>query len=214
MSRISYRATVSFWMLPILGSTLLAACVELSAPRVASRNLYTLELEQVSSPAKLKRDLVLSVSEPNALAGLDTSQMAYVQQPYELSYYASSRWVDTPARMLGPLIVRSLAQKDAFLAVTQSASAMPADIRLDTELVRFQQEFLLRPSRVRITLIARLIDVRGKRLLGVLQIDEFENAGSEDAYGGVVAANRLVQRVLAELAEFCASESGKVLKSD
>jgi len=48
-----------------------------------------------------------------------------------------------------------------------------------------------------------LIDVRGKRLLAVHQFDGFEDSSSDDAYGGVAAANLLVQRVLGELAEFC-----------
>jgi cholesterol transport system auxiliary component len=204
----SYRA------LQVLTSTLLlAACSGLSAPQVASQNIYVLEAEPAIQAAQVKRDLVLSVSVPRSLAGFDTLQMAYVQQPHELNYFATSRWADTPARMLEPLIAHALEQTQSFRAVVQTSGAIPADVRLDIELVRLQQDFKTRPSRVLLTLRVQLIDVRGKRLLAAKQFDEVENAASDDAYGGVTAANRLVQRVLGELAEFCVNASDHELKT-
>ena len=205
---IFYRA------LQVLTSTLLlAACNGLSAPQVASQNIYVLEAGPAIQATQVKRDLVLAVSVPRALPGFDTPQMAYVQQPHELNYFATSRWADTPARMLEPLIAQAIVQTESFRAVVQAAGAIPADVRLDTELVRLQQDFKTRPSRVQLTLRAQLIDVRGKRLLAAQQFDEAENAASDDAYGGVTAANRLVQRVLGELAEFCVNASDHELKS-
>ena len=76
-----------------------------------------------------------------------------------------------------------------------------------TLILLLQQNFEMRPSRVQLTLHAQLIDVQGKRVLAVNQFDESENATSEDAYGGVTAANRLVQRALVQLASFCVSAS-------
>jgi cholesterol transport system auxiliary component len=139
--------------------------------------------------------------------------MAYVQQPHGLNYFAASRWADTPARMLGPLIAHALEETESFRAVVQTSGTLPADLRLDIELVRLQQDFKARPSRVQLTLRAQLIDVRGKRLLAVQQFDDIETAATDDAFGGVAAANRLVQRVLGGLAEFCVKAPGRELKS-
>jgi hypothetical protein len=47
----------------------------------------------------------------------------------------------------------------------------------------------------------------GKRVIAVKLFDEAENATSDDAYGGVIAANRLVQRMSGELAAFCVNAS-------
>lgn len=196
----------------LVAALLLAACGGLTAPQVASQNIYVLESGPAIQAAQVKRDLVLAVSAPRVLAGFDTPRMAYVQQFHELNYFATNRWADTPARMLGPLIAHALEQTESFRAVVQTSGAIPADVRLDTELVRLQQDFKTRPSRVQITLRAQLIDVRGKRLLAARQFDEVETAASDDAYGGVAAANRLVQRVLGELAEFCVDASGHELK--
>jgi len=213
MNNNGYRF-ITYRTLQIMASTLmLAACSGLSPPHVTSQNIYVLESGTVIDQAQAKRDLVLAVSMPRALSGFDTSRMAYVKQPHELNYFATSRWADAPAKMLGPLVAHALEQRKGFKAVVQTSAALPADVRLDIELVRLQQDFTTRPSRVQLTLWVQLIDVRGKRLLAVREFDEFENASSEDAYGGVIAANRLVQRVLGELAEFSASASDHEFKS-
>jgi len=205
---IPYRS-----LMVLTATLLLAACSSFNAPQVASQNIYVLEAGPAIQAAQVKHDLVLAVSVPNSRPGFDTSQMAYVQQSHELSYFAASRWADTPARMLEPLIAQAMMQTGSFRAVVQTAGAIPADVRLDIELVRLQQDFQTRPSRVQLTLRAQLIDVRGKRLLAAQQFDEVENSASNDAYGGVAAANRLVQRVLGELAEFCINAPDHELKS-
>ena len=51
------------------------------------------------------------------------------------------------------------------------------------------------------------MDVHSKRVLAVKLFDEAENAASDDPYGGVIAANRALQRVLAQVADFCIDAS-------
>ncbi|OGS93526.1 MAG: hypothetical protein A3K04_03830 [Gallionellales bacterium RBG_16_56_9] len=144
---------------------------------------------------------------PRARPGFDTPQMVYLRQPNELDYFVTNRWADTPSRMLGPLLAQALEQTGSFRAIVQTPGVVPADIRLDTELIRLQHDFGTQPSRVQLTLRAQLIDVGGKRVLAVKLFDEAENATSDDAYGGVIAANRVLQRVLGQLADFCINES-------
>jgi len=183
---------------------LLAGCTGLpSAPQVESTNTYVLDAQPVIKAAQVKRDRVLAVSPPRARPGFDTPRMAYLRQPHELDYFAANQWADTPARMLEPLLAQVLEQTGSFRAVVQTSGVIPADVRLDTELIRLQHDFSTRPSRVQLTLRAQLIDVRSKRVLAVKLFDEAENAASDDAYGGVTAANRALQRVLAQLADFC-----------
>ena len=186
---------------------LLAGCTGFSAPQVASENIYVLEALRVTKPANVQRNLVLAISEPRARPGFDTSRMVYVQQLHELNYFVASRWADTPAHMLEPLLVQAMEQTGGFRAVVQTPGAVPADVRLDTELIRLQHDFVTRPSRVQLTLRAQLIDVRGQRVLAVKQFDESENAASDNAYGGVTTANRVLQGMLDQLADFCVNAS-------
>lgn len=190
-----------------LAMTLLGGCSSLLPSAPPPDNLYLLEANLLSIPARSapppKHDLVLAVSMPRARAGFDTAQMIWVRQAHGLEVYSRNRWADTPARMLAPLLAQTLERSGAFHAVVQTPSAVSAVLRLDTELIRLQQDFSVRPSRVQFTLGAQLIDIGTRRVIASAEFDETENAATEDAYGGVRAANRALERLLVRLAAFC-----------
>jgi cholesterol transport system auxiliary component len=174
-------------------------------PPLPPDNIYLLEVASITPVASVRRDVVLAVSPPRARAGFDTARMVWVRQAHGIETYARNRWADAPARMLAPLIRQALDQSGAFRAVTPSASGIAANLRLDTELVRLQQDFTVQPSELRLTLAAQLIDTASQRVIATAEFDETEKCESEDAYGGVRAANRALERLLARLAEFCAT---------
>ena len=145
----------------------------------------------------------LVVNPPQASAGFDSQRIIYVRKAHQLEYFAHSEWVDTPARMLAPLIVAAVDKSGAFRAVVSTPSAAAGDLRLDTEIVRLQHEFGSRPSRVRLSLRATLTDNATRQVLARIDFDSVADAASEDAYGGVVAANHATRVVLQSLAVFC-----------
>lgn len=151
----------------------------------------------------------LVVDAPRAAAGFDTTHIVYVRRAHEIEYFAHSEWVDAPAQMLAPLLVRALEQSGAFRAVLRAPSAAAADLRLDTELIRLQQGFDSTPSRVRLTLRAVLTDVATRRVVAAREFDASVAAPSDDPYGGVAAANLAAKRVLADLAAFCAEAAAR-----
>lgn len=146
----------------------------------------------------------LIVNPPHAAAGFDSPHIMYVREAHKLEYFAHSEWVDTPARMLAPLLVAAMENTGAFRAVVPTPSAAAGELRLDTEIIRLQQEFDSPPSRVRFTLRAYLVDDKTRRVLAWREFEAAVPAASDDPYGGVVAANRAVQTVLKDLAAFCA----------
>jgi cholesterol transport system auxiliary component len=155
------------------------------------------------------QDLVLAVSPSRAWPGFDTPQMAYAREPQELGYFVKSRWADSPSRMLSPILARALAADGRFVAVVSTPSTVPADLRLDTEIVRLLQDFAMRPSRAQLTVRAQLLDLRSMRVLATREFNEFEPASSEDAAGGAGAVNRALGRLLRQLADFCVEQSGR-----
>ncbi len=197
----------------ILALVLLGGCSALLPPPPPPDNIYLLEartapvaaLARPVSPPK--HDLVLAVSMPRARAGFDTAQMVWVRQAHRLEVYSRNRWADTPARMLAPLLAQTLERSGAFHAVMQTPSGVSAVLRLDTELIRLQQDFSVQPSKVRFTLGAQLIDIGTRRVIASAEFDETENAATEDAYGGVRAANLALERLLVRLAAFCAEHA-------
>jgi len=146
----------------------------------------------------------ISVATPRAAPGLEGRGMVYVQREHEIRYFARSEWVDSPARMLAPLLARALEANGVFHVVNGTAGE-PARLRLETELVRLQQEFTPRTSQVRLVLRVQLVDVAGRRTLGEREIEIVEPAPSDDPYGGVVAANAAAARAVSEVAAECAT---------
>ena len=189
-------------------SVLFGGCTGLQPASVEPPNLHVLDARPAAVTATEKRDLVLEVSATRAWPGFDTLQMAYVKRPHEIDYYANSRWADAPARMVSPLLARALEQTGAFRAIVQPPTVAPPDLRLVSELIMLQQNFGVLPSRVELALRVQLLDVLGKRVLATRTFEATETAGSDDAYGGVVAANAALQRVLGEVTAFCIAESG------
>jgi cholesterol transport system auxiliary component len=188
----------------VLLSCALTACV---VPRSTDNPVHTFLLTiDESAWRRVSRGQpgihgVLVVGLPQAEAGFEQPRMAYLQRPYEVSYYATNVWVDTPARMLAPLLVQSLERHRASgVWWCPMPTAVRGDYRLDISGLVVQQEFLQRPSGTRIRLRAQLTETKEQRIMGVRSLESFEPAPSEDAYGGVLAANRAVTRVL-EIAE-------------
>jgi cholesterol transport system auxiliary component len=146
----------------------------------------------------------LIVHATQAAAGFDSARMLYTRKAHQLEAYTQSEWVDTPARMLAPWIVSAASSSAAFRAVVMAPSAAASDLRLETELLRLQHEFGETPSRVRLVLRATLTDSATRHVLARREFDVLADAPSEDAYGGVIAANHAAQSLMQALAAFCA----------
>ncbi len=152
---------------------------------------------------ELKAAPTLIVNPPSAASGYDSEHIIYVRGPHTREYFSHSAWIDTPARMLAPLIVAAVENGGAFQAVLLAPSVAAGDIRLDTEIVRLEQSFVDPQSGVRFTLRAYLVDDATRRVIAWREFDETVAAASEDPHGGVVAANRAVQIVMENLSTFC-----------
>jgi cholesterol transport system auxiliary component len=131
--------------------------------------------------------------------------MVYVRQPQTQEVYANSVWTDTPARMLAPLLVAHLQQRGPFRAVLLAPSAAKAGLRLDTTILRLQQDFLQVPSTLHLRLQVTLMDNSTREVLAWRTVDVMQNASSEDAAGGALAAQMAVQQGLQEVAVFLQS---------
>lgn len=184
----------------VAASSLGVGCGLLQAPPADAPTLHLLDALPARVEAAPRREVVLAISPPRAAPGYDTAAMVYLRRPHALEHYATHRWADTPARMLGQLLTRTLDDAGAFRAVVASGSSAPADLRLDTEVVRLQQSFLVRPSRAELTLRAQLVDLAGRRVLAMRYVEVTHDAATDDAAGGVAAANAALARALAQLA--------------
>ncbi len=198
------------WVTPaaiLATALLLGGCSALRPSTAAPPNLYALD-DSGATPRPITPNhpnagkTTLIVSPTRAAAGFDSQRIMYLREPHKLEYFSQNEWVDTPARMLGPLMVRAIEAKEVFRAVALSAGTSTGELRLDTEIIRLQQDFQSKPSQVRFTLRAYLVDDTSRRVLAWREFDSSVPASHDDPYGGVIAANEAVQRVLQSLSIF------------
>lgn len=150
------------------------------------------------------------VALPNAAPGFDSTRMVYLREPQALQAYAYAEWVDTPSRLLLPLMVQALQHTGAFRAVLQAPSSAIGVLRLETELLRLQHDYTLSPSVVRLTLRAVLLETATRKPLATREFDARVPAPSDSPAGCVAAAATATRQVLAELATFVSSYAAPV----
>ncbi|MCW5794621.1 MAG: membrane integrity-associated transporter subunit PqiC [Nitrospira sp.] len=203
------RSRVTGWVGLVLAVYTASGCVlprsEDSAVRtfVLMREETDREAAPAGAPAGMHGVLVVAV--PQAAPGFEQPRIAYLRRPSEVSYYANHVWADSPSRMVLPLLVRSLDTTGLWRTVVPMPTGIKGDYQLDLSGLVVQQEFLQQPSRSRVQVRAHLVDVKAQRVLGARNFEALEPAPSEDAYGGVLAADRAVATVLATMNEWIAS---------
>lgn len=177
-----------------------AGCLSL---RTDSSKIHTYQLSLDGWPSEVRHGKpdgpVLLVSPPQAEPGFETQRMVYVKRPYELEYYAVNQWADTPVKMFLPLLVQTLNQSGIWRDVVPVSGSVPGDYRFDSYAFALQHEFTQQPSRVRVTVRAQLVDIKRSTIVGTQTFEAIELAQSENAYGGVLAANRAVGGLLDQI---------------
>jgi cholesterol transport system auxiliary component len=202
------RATVAALML-----VLMAGCAGTLLPKPpASPARFTLDNGQAAQPAggvlpAAARTLV--VARPRPAPGYDSTRMVYLRRAQELESFAFHEWVEPPAQMLAPLLLRALQDSGAFRAVLLAPSAASGAWQLETELIRLHQDFSRTPSQVRLTLRAVLVDSASRQVVAWREFDQQVAAVSDDPTGGVAAAREATQQMLVALAAFASEQAAR-----
>lgn len=180
---------------------LISGCSGLSTQNTIKH--YVLHVDTQTLPISSKKSQskkVLQVAIPKAAAGFDSPALLYLKQDYELNEYSKSRWIDTPARMLLPLLVQSLEHSQQFAAVLSASNAqLGGELRLETEIIRLQQDFRHTPTQVELVARVHLLDMVKHEILLAKTLSIKKTAPTADAQGGVMATNMAVQALLTQL---------------
>jgi len=196
-----HRRGLTFTVL--LAAVWLAGCSILPKPEPQAFERYVLEPRIVPGAPTAAAGPVLLVAVPQARSDLDTPRMAYRQQDFDIRYFARSRWADTPPQLLLSGLTAALEQSGRFAAVLRAGSPAAPDLRLDTELLDFSQDFRVRPSEFRLRLRVQLVDLAARRVVASRTFEAHRAAPEESPYGGVQAANAAWQALLPEVVDYC-----------
>jgi cholesterol transport system auxiliary component len=195
--------------------TLLTACGALERTGEPPPVFYALDgnaptgLAPANAPVAASAPTLL-ISTPQAAPGFASWRIIYLRVAHRPEYFANNEWIDTPPRMLAPLLASALEGSGAFRAIVLAPSATAGELRLDVSIVRLQHEFFTSPSQIRLTLRAHLVDNKTRQVLAWREFDETLAAPQDSPYGGVVAANAALRKVLDALAAFTADAAAKL----
>lgn len=159
-------------------------------------------------PARRSSGKTLLVTVPRAAPGFDSNRIAYTREPPKLDYYQNNVWSDTPAKMLLPILVRAFEATGAFKAVVSPPAPALVNLRVDVDVIRLQQEFMIQPSQVRLMARVKVVDMKSGHVLGTQVFEALEPAPSEDAYGAARAASAAVRKVLGGMIPFVLRYAG------
>ena len=186
----------------LVTSALLTGCL-LPRDQTPPPQAYLLEVGAYVPPSVGRSGgKTLLVTVPGAAPGFDSNRIAYTRDPPKLDYYNDSVWSDTPARMLLPVFVQAFESTGAFRAVVSPPSPALADLRVDVEVIRLQQEFMIQPSQLRLTARIKIMDMKSGLVLNTQVFEARAPAPSDDAAGAARAANAAVQKILGEMVPF------------
>ena len=202
-----------FYIFLLLSLPFVAGCNALLTKQPLQMTYYSLESSQTQSPDQLSpssnlKSPTLIIHMPTANTGFNTRRMMYTQTLHQLEYFAKNEWIDTPARMLQPLLVSAIEKTAGFNAVLPKYGSVKSDIRLESEIVQLIQIFNTKPSlrkssKVQFTLRATIIDNTTNKVIAHQEFNEVVDAESDDPVGGVTAANLAVNKALEKLSIFC-----------
>lgn len=210
MKRIGCLAKLKITQFFVIASSLaiLTSCASLlpvPPPKITFYALGNINSKvQATQPAVSSTKPTIIINTPRAAAGFNSQHMMYVREAYKLEYFAQNEWIDTPSRMLAPLLVSTVQNSQVFHAVVQSPSNIVADFRLDTEIVSLQQNFETKPSTVQFKLRIYVVNNVTRKVIAWHEFEDTVVSKSENAAGGAEAANLAVQSVLNKVAAFCA----------
>lgn len=179
----------------------LSGCSLLSPVEVKPPHKYMLSEIPVYVPQQT-HSTTLFVSEPDTRPIYNTTQMAYMTHPYQISFYRDNEWSETPSQLLRPLIVKTLQKSCFFHAVVTPPYMGSYDYSLSTNILEFVQDFTACPAMLRLTLKAQLMKGTTNQVIATQEFSINEPILQRSAYAGVIAANHATPVMLRKLVNF------------
>ncbi|HGF1463331.1 TPA: ABC-type transport auxiliary lipoprotein family protein [Legionella pneumophila] len=186
----------------ILGILTLMSC---SPVKVPVTNEYQLTAYSTKQLTRKPRPITIQVTVPEAVAGYQTEEMLYMKKSFKLEPFVKNAWTSPPADMLFPLLVQSLQSSGYFYAVTSSPYSEEADYRLDTQLLKLEQNFIKKPSVLEFSAKIVLTHISDNQIIGSRIVSLQIPCSQDTPYGGVIAANQATFRFTATATDFVVS---------
>lgn len=151
---------------------------------------------------------IIMVMIPDANPYYRTTEMAYEIKPHQVSYFTRNAWAEPPAKMLQPLVVKTLQNTHHYRAVVSPPVTGNYDYMLTTQILVLRANLDNRAAVYEVTIRAQMFNAHSNRAVATKDITVYEPIIGCTFYNKVQAANRAVAKVLAQIARFSVRTTG------
>jgi cholesterol transport system auxiliary component len=177
-----------------------SACSLTPSPESITTYRLTVELPLNPKQAVQPLNLSLRVNKPNASGYLATTRIVVMTENNQLSVYKGAQWHETTPLMVRNHLLDTFRQTQLISFISGDDKQLAAQVELDSDLRAFQTEYRKEKHLISLTLAARLVNPKEKKIIASQVFNEQISAKSEqlsdvmDAF--VVAQNQLSQSVV------------------
>lgn len=150
----------------------------------------------------------LLVMRPDINPVYNTTRIAFTMQPYQISYYAVSHWIETPADMLTPLLMATIKKTNRFKTIITPPFVGHYDYALRSQIKTLLIDYTQRIPVMRINIQAELMTASSGRIVSSREFSAAVPLPQKSPYGAVLAANCGTEKILADIAKWTVGRAG------
>ncbi len=191
---------------------LLSGCAgNLIGPPPAGR-IYTLSPSFATGGSGQKVDWALAIDRPEVPGGLDSDRIALFQPEGMQDFYADATWPDRLPALVQRALLDGFEASGRIAAVSREQDALHADYALMTEVKDFSARYATRDGipTVTVTIMAKLVAVHGRRIIGSLTASHSEAAGANSAAAVAQALTEQLRRAVLDIVGWALSQPSPV----
>jgi cholesterol transport system auxiliary component len=186
----------------LLLTGILTACSILPPIKTETPKQYVINTIPAHIPHRDGSTLNLLINKPRTNPFYNTTQIAYSEKPFQISYFVKSRWAETPSQMLYPLIVQTLEATHSFHSIGIPSSLAQYDFIINTNILELQQNYVRNPPVVSLKMQVDIVNAKNNTIVDSEEFSVTQNISQDNPYAGTVATNQATAILLEKLAGF------------
>jgi len=185
-----------------MSAAALTSCSIFSPVTTNPSTEYSFTQIPASHHSRYRSSRIVMVMTPDAEPYYKSTQIAYEMQPHQVSYFTQNTWAEPPARMLQPLLVKTLQNTNRYRAIVAPPVTGNYDYMLTTQILNLRVKYDTHPATFEVTLRAQIFNANSNKAIATKEITVDEPICNGPFYTRIVAANYAVSRALAQIANF------------
>lgn len=143
---------------------------------------------------------ILMVLKPDTSPAYNTTRMAFSSRPFQISYYSSSHWAETPSDMFLTLIADTMQKTHHYRAIVTPPFTGRFNYALRTNINELLIDYTKPQAMLNLSLQAQLLSGTTGNVVAVREFNVSVPLGCRTPYSAVIAANRAAALALGQMA--------------